>query len=150
MECASAALGRVEYGQEATVHFPEGLPGFPEAKSFVVVQREEDRPFLYLQSIEHQALCFVTLPLDLTCPDYEFELIPEDLAVLAISEAEIREQVIGLSILTLLENGEVTANLLAPVLIHRQRRVGVQAVRADGLYSHAERLQLRGADDVDH
>ena len=46
-----------------------------------------------------------------------------------------------LTILTIPEQGPTTVNLAAPIVINPARNIGVQAVRSDRRYSHAQLLE---------
>jgi flagellar assembly factor FliW len=53
-------------------------------------------------------------------------------------------EVLCLAIVSAQTDGTLTANLLAPVVINLNTRVGVQAVRQDARYSHQHKLILEG------
>ncbi len=139
-------FGALEYDRSAVLQFPAGLPGFDGQTSFAVVERPEWAPIVFLQSLTSPELCFMAAPVQAIDPDYALALTREDLERLALDPARLAldpEQRVppaaGLLCLALLsapENGRLTANLLAPVVIHPRTRIAVQAVRADRRYSH--------------
>ena len=45
-------FGDLEVPEDKIITFKEGLPGFPQIHRFVVLDREEVRPFQYLQSLD--------------------------------------------------------------------------------------------------
>jgi flagellar assembly factor FliW len=71
--------------------------------------------------------------------DYQIGITIEDLCTLGLDEN--RQPVPGVEVLCVAivsvpEQGGLTANLLAPVVVNLKTRVGVQAVRNDAVYSH--------------
>ena len=71
--------------------------------------------------------------------DYCLEVSGEDLRILGLDEAQqpkSGQEVLCLALLCAPENGQLTANLLAPVVVNLRTRVAVQAVRTDSRYSH--------------
>jgi flagellar assembly factor FliW len=138
-ETSTKYFGSVEYGENDAVHFPSGLPAFEDETEFLVMEPPANAPLVFLQSLKQPGLCFLTLPIQAVDPEYQLDIAVEDLLLLGIDPAEaprISEQITCLAVLTVAENGAITANLLAPVVIHRDRRRGVQAVRIDSVYSH--------------
>lgn len=133
-------FGTIEYDPAAALEFPSGLPGFEEAHRFVLIERPAAAPILFLQSLDSPDLCFPAAPVRAIDPDYELAMTPEDSRLLG---AKPTAEVIALAILTAPEDGTLTANLLAPVVIDRTSRRAVQAVRIDRRYSHRHALGAR-------
>ncbi len=73
-------------------------------------------------------------------PDYQLTLTPEDLDRLGLGQVTPHE-VVSLALLCAPEDGPLTANLLAPIVINIRTRVAVQAVRTDRRYSHQHPIQ---------
>ncbi|WP_433922017.1 flagellar assembly protein FliW [Paenibacillus taichungensis] len=107
-----------------TYTFHKGIPGFEELKSFNL--QRHDEVFSLFSSVEEPAVAFVTVnPFDFH-PDYEFELSPEnveDLGVTDPADVEVR------CIVTLHDDiRNATANLLAPIVFNKQKKRGKQIV----------------------
>ncbi|MGL4345300.1 MAG: flagellar assembly protein FliW [Cellulosilyticaceae bacterium] len=111
--------------------FKEGIPGFETLTRFIIVE-EGDGIFYYLQSVEDQAIAFPILSPYAVKSDYApriqesyFEKlgggVTADFTLFVI--ATIREDI-----------SQSTINLKAPLLIHIERKVGVQAIVDDGQY----------------
>lgn len=142
-QISTPRFGVVEYPEDAVIHFPTGVPAFESDTSFLAIERPDTAPFIFLQSVNHAELCFVTLPVLVIDPRYRLSVCAEDLAVLGFPEEhqpEIGGDVACLSILSFPESGSAAANLMAPVLIRRDTRVGLQALQADSGYSHRHLL----------
>ena len=76
-------------------------------------------------------------------PDYRLAMTREDLECLGLEtsrQPRIADEIRCLAIILVAENGLVTANLLAPVIINPANRRGVQAIRVDRIYSHQHAL----------
>ena len=131
----SQHFGVVDYDANAEIEFPQGLPGFDQEHHFVLIEPEALKPVIFLQSLTTPGLCFTTLPVAALDPNYELHLSADDHGLLGGAGS-----LLALTILCTGENGSLTANLLAPVAIHLPNRMGVQAVRFDTKYSHAQPL----------
>jgi flagellar assembly factor FliW len=76
-------------------------------------------------------------------PDYQLAIAREDLESLGLEtgrQPRIGEDIRCLAVILVAENGPVTANLLAPIMINPASRRGVQAIRVDAIYSHQHPL----------
>ncbi len=136
-QTSTRQFGLLEYDPDSVVDFSAGLPGFEDQTRFVLVEQPAAAPILYLQSLDLSDLCFLTAPLIALDPGYELALSPEDRNRLGL---DTDGEVLCLAILSAPENGPLTANLLAPVVINMRTRRAVQAVRADSRYSHRQAL----------
>ena len=123
-------FGMVEYGEDSIVEFAEGLPAFESDTRFVLIERPETAPLMFLQSLVHAELCFTAVPA--VCVDPEFRLQPMEGDLDAIGG--VTEDLLCLAVLTLGENRPATANLMAPVVIHRRTRKARQVIQYDSGY----------------
>ena len=123
-------FGKVEYGDDAVVEFAEGLPAFEADTRFVLIEPPETAPVVFLQSIVHPELCFTTAPA--VCIDHNFRLkaAETDLEPIGGPTGDL----LCLAILTLRDGHPPTANLMAPVVIHRRTRRGRQVIQYDSGY----------------
>ncbi len=114
------------------IHLPLGLPGFPDATGFVLIEHRPGSRFRWLQAIAAPDVAFVVIDVAAFMPDYPFadvrhalgfcDLEPdEQLAVLAICFVPAAPQ-------------DPTANFKAPIGIGlRSRRGGQVLLHASGL-----------------
>lgn len=136
-------FGEFAYDPAAELTFPCGLPGFEARRRFVLIEHPALAPVVILQSIDTASLCFLAIPVSIVDPEYQSGISPEDLRVLGFDETrqpDPLKQALYLAILSPSGARSFTANLLAPVVVHRGTRNGVQAVRHDQLYSHRHPL----------
>jgi len=132
MRVATERFGEIEVDDYRILAFDEGVPGFPSARQFALVEVEGSDAFFWLQSLESPELAFLCAVPWSFFPDYEPELPEGDQAALAVEQAE---DVLVLVVLTVdREAGQVTANLLGPVMINQRTRTGRQIVLSDSDY----------------
>ena len=110
---------------EQVFTFPKGLLGFEEVKRYVLLQNEEEEPFLWLQMIDEPSLAFLVVPPHLAFADYNPDFDPAGFRMLGIDR---EDQILLLSIVTLGGEEGPTANLKGPLLINRDTRTGAQLV----------------------
>jgi flagellar assembly factor FliW len=142
-------FGDVEFSEEDVFEFPQGLPGFEAEKRFLCIERPALRPVVFLQSLSNPELCFVTLPARSVDPGYELMVGPEERKLLGAAPGETtswEQSIACLAIVCLPDEGAPTANLLGPVVLSRETRKGVQAVRDDSRYSAITPLQAAVAE----
>lgn len=135
-----------EVFEHKDIIFKEGIPGFEHLTKFRILEGEDDI-FYYLQSVEEKAIILPIIDPYLIKPDYTpnihesyFEKLggghTEDYAVYVV--ATIRDNM-----------EETTINLQAPLLIHVEKRIGVQAIVEDKVYQSRHKIltliQERGA-----
>jgi flagellar assembly factor FliW len=103
------------------------------------VEQSSAAPIVFLQSLHPEQLCFLAVPVLTIDPAYQLTVGRDDLRLLGLDasrQPRIGEEALCLAILSAPENGLLTANLLAPVVVELRTRRAVQAVRADSVYSH--------------
>lgn len=121
--------GEVEVQEKDVYQFPKGLPGFEEETEFALIAWE-DTPFSYLQSVREKDLSFLLVSPFTFVPNYSFELSEVDK-----EELEIVEQVSVYSMVTIhSQTNKSTMNLLAPVVLNPEQRLGKQVVLHQSLY----------------
>jgi flagellar assembly factor FliW len=129
----------LEYKEADVIRFPAGFPAFEEELEFLVIEPPARAPLAFLQSVGKPGLCFLALPIQFIDPHYKLDMTLEDLECVELPTA--RQPVIGedvdcLAVIAMAENAPPSANLLAPIVINRGNRLGVQAIRIDSTYSH--------------
>lgn len=131
-------FGEIEVGEQDMFTFSKGMPGFEGFRDFVVIKLSDMAPFSYLQSIEKKELSFIITDPFLFYPDYEFELTERMLEELLV---ERKEDVMVWSIVTVQDElNEATLNLLAPVVLNLDKRLGKQIVLHDTGYKTKHKL----------
>ena len=136
-------FGQMEYDESSVVVFPDGLPGFEQERGFLPIRQPDREPIVFLQSLSTPAVCFVTLPVHAACRDYHLAIPAEDLDALGLPHSRqpvSGEDVICLTIISVGEDGSVTANLLAPIVINLKNGRARQPIQTETEYSHRHDL----------
>ena len=129
MKIKTKFYNEIEVAEEKVFLFPQGLPGFPDERRFVLLQ-EEGSFFGCLQSADNPEVAFIVITPYEVCPDYEIEL---DDTVTEELELTAPEDVLLLAIVTIPPGRpeDATVNLQAPLVLNTARRRGSQVIIAD-------------------
>ncbi len=123
-------LGNVKWDRQRELFFPGGLPGFEQEHRMIPVEIPAQRPLVYLQSLEHEAVCFLCLPIRAIDPGYELNLSEDEKAMILLEEDS--QPAIGPDVLCLgllVPSGlTVESNLGTPIVINLHTSRGVQCV----------------------
>ena len=126
-------LGSVEYSQDDVYHFPQGLLGFEKRKHYILVEREEYYPFVWMISVDDPMTSFVMVNPLIFHPDYNPNISKRELNELQI---ENPQSLLMYVIVTLNRDPlKTTANLCGPILINTEKKIGKQLVLLDDSYS---------------
>jgi len=126
MQLFTERFGTIQINEDQIITFHQGIPGFEDIRTFVILPFENDIPFSYLQSVEDGNLAFIVADPFVFYKDYEFDLTAE-----AQEQLEIREQseVLVLSIVTIMGDiRQATINLLGPIVMNTRLKIGAQIV----------------------
>ncbi len=132
----STRFGEIEIRDEHIIKFPSGLPGFPDETAFVLLPYQPESPFSFLQSATDNNLAFLTVDPFAFFKDYVFELDDQTVDELDLSEDNAPLIINIVAVPEKIEN--LTANLLAPIVINRQTRTGRQIVLEKTSYTTKE------------
>ena len=124
--------------EEQVIVFPAGLPGFENARRFIISAQPEHQPFHWMESVDGQAIRFAIINPLAFRPDYQPKLKKEELASLRIKE---KKELLLYVIVTLRQPlTESTANLMGPLFINIRERAGKQIIIENDDYSLRERI----------
>lgn len=136
-------FGAIEVDDDRLLEFPRGLLGFTRYRRYALLQPSEDGPFFWLQSVEAPELAFVVTDPTLFVPDYEVPARCEQLEDLGGDTGSIQVLVI------VNKRGDLlTGNLQGPLVVHAERKIGVQMVLADRRYTTRVPLLELNADQA--
>lgn len=131
----SQTLGRVTVSEDQIITFPSGLPGFPDERRFALVNGYFDPPFYCPQSVDNPALAFVVTDPTALVPEYRPKNGARTLQELGANSPEDLQALVTLTIPPGRPR-EITANLMSPLLINPEQKVGKQVVIEKPHYSH--------------
>lgn len=129
MKIATKFLGEIEIVEQEILTFEQGLLGLEDYKKFVLLPIGANLPLVLLQSVEQTEIAFVVAYPFAFNKDYSFDISEEDREQLQI---EGEEDVLTYTIVTLKETfHDSTINLLAPLIINIDKKLGKQIVLQD-------------------
>jgi len=64
----------VEEIRDKIIQFPDGLPGFPTSREFIMAQKPEERPFAWMQSVTDPDLVFAVVDAYAWVKDFMLEV----------------------------------------------------------------------------
>ena len=138
MEIRTKYHGVIEAEQNDILHFQNGIPGFLEEKSFILLKLDGESPFIILQSAETAELGFVIVNPFQFFTTYEFDLTDNDKDQLKLTS---EQDVAVYTILNVKDPFELTtANLQAPVVVNSRNNEAKQIILNDPRYQAKQRL----------
>lgn len=135
MELLTRQFGKVQIDETKIITVPGGIPGFSNAKRFIILDHDDIRPFHSFQCVDLEELAFIIMDPFLFKGDYAVDIEPylkemaweddagEDLFLYVIINA------------TDPDPRKMTANMMGPLLINIKKNQGVQMVVNDRQYS---------------
>lgn len=122
-------FGQVVIEEKDQVIFSEGLLGFTDLKTFVLLEDPSDDIFAWLQSCEEPAIAFPVLEPELFATDYVAQLTRSDLQALESQNGDVFRT---FCVVTIPDDPTMmTANLKAPIIVNLRNRQGRQCVLQD-------------------
>lgn len=125
----TSRFGELSVPENKIITFKNGIPGFPDAKKYVLLDYK-DTNLKWLQSIDEPDLAFIVTEAHNVEPSYEIKL---DKSVIDFLEIEKEEDVAVLLILRV-ESGKVIANFNGPLVLNAGKMLGVQVI-IDKIYT---------------
>lgn len=151
MRLATKHFGEIEIEEKGIINFQEGLPGFDNARKFVLLgSSSENSLFKWLQSVDLPELAFAVVDPFLVKKDYDIHIRDSDLQRIG---AERMEDIQVYSIVVVPEDIlKVSINLKAPVIINTKNKNGAQIVLDTDKYGvrHYILEELQGQEDIDN
>lgn len=137
MKAETKYFGEIEFGEEEPLTFPDGLFGFEDEKSFLLLPFEGNGTLYSLQSLTTPQLAFVLMdPFSLT--SYAPVLEEEELAELGVRDS----QELYYFVMCVVKSpvADSTVNLKCPVAINPDTRVAMQVILEEDAYEMRHRL----------
>lgn len=127
-------LGDITIDERDIITFPEGIPGFEHYHRYAWIKLEEQLPLWYMQSVDDQELRFIVTDPFMFNPHYEFKLADGVKQMLGIERVEDVE-IYSLVSIPAGEFQHATMNLLGPIVINTNERLGQQVILHDTSYA---------------
>jgi len=115
------------------IFFPEGIIGFDEHRQYTIVKEKSKEPFFWLQSSNNADVNFIIISPSEFKDDYDPILDESDKLALGITDIK---DCCCYAIVCVPENSDqISANLLAPIIINKKENIGRQVILKDQDYS---------------
>ena len=153
MQVDTIRFGTLSVDDDKIILFPKGLPGFEDERRFFLMDHAGSSKIKWLHSVDNPGLALVVADPFGLFEDYRPDVPDEIARDLGIADPD------GALVLTVLtvragqQEGEppmISANLLAPIVISKERRRGAQVVLRSGEYGVRHQVRLRLGEDVRH
>ncbi len=122
-------FGELEYQARDVIHLPDGLVGMPQLRNWLLLEMGDDIPMKWLQSLDRSDFGLPVSDAWLFHDNYEFDLpVPSARRLRNEDPANLTVLVI-----TTIHPGGVlvTGNLMAPLVIDTETRLGLQLTLDD-------------------
>jgi flagellar assembly factor FliW len=117
---------------DGIITFPEGLPGFEEARRFVLVSSTALSPFALVQGIDQGAPTFVAIDPRAIEPRYATDVPAAELVRLQAAESDT---LLWLALVAANgSDGSATVNLRAPLVVNPKSMLGLQLIAPESAY----------------
>jgi len=124
MEIQSSRFGVIDVDDDRIMTFPNGLLGFPSYTRFALIQTGDENYFFWLQSVDEPNLAFVVTDPAIFFKDYQVPVREETAQELQLTDpAFVQTFVICNKV-----GDWLTGNLLGPIVVNAQNRLGQQVV----------------------
>ena len=134
MKYETARFGSVDVQDEDILLFPEALYGFDKEKEFVLLPLDPniDSPMEWLQSLMSPELAFIVTDPFLFMPQYKMVLNDDEKHQLKVESTESVKIRVIVTIPRV--HSEMTANLVAPIVINQKNCLAKQIVLTSAEY----------------
>ncbi len=153
MQVDTVRFGTLSVNDDKIMLFPRGLPGFEDERRFFLMDHAGSAKIKWLHSADNPGMALVVAdPFELF-EEYRSDVPDEIARELGITGPD------GALVLTVLtvragqHEGEpptISANLLAPIVISKERRTGAQVVLRSGEYGVRHQVRLRLGEGARH
>ncbi len=132
MQVQTARFGMIEVPEDKIIRMQKPILGFERLSVYCLVENDEFRPFLWLQSLEDPQVAFIVVNPVIFFEHYRIEVHSKELADLMITDAE---QVETYVIVTIPEDPRrMSVNLQGPILINTENNRAKQVVLVNSDY----------------
>jgi len=132
MEIFTTRFGTLDIDESKVLTFEEGLPGFAGARQFIVLPHRPanggESPFKWLQCVHEPSLALPIMNPWLADPTYSPTIPGVSLKKLGITDVPTQSRIYAVVTIPRNNPAGATVNLVAPLLINKQTRHGMQVV----------------------
>ena len=126
MMVETTRFGSIAVGDNDIITFPEGMLGFSKINQYVLVERDNDSLFLWLQAVKKPSVAFPLLEPQIFETNYKVELADEDRKTLKLDDLTHAKVFAIITIPS--DPSKMTANLKAPIVVNLKNRSAKQVI----------------------
>lgn len=138
MKLDTTRFGSIDVDPATIIHFPLGLLGFERYQRYILIDSDQAEPMRYLQCVDDGALALLVVEPALFFPDYDPKLSADDRDILQLGPGE--EALLACVVVVPEVVSQMTINLMAPLALNGDKRLGKQLVLHDSQYTTRHRL----------
>lgn len=133
MKVKTTRFGTIDVKEEQAITLAEGMLGFSECSRYTLMDDEIGEPFMWMQSLDIPSLAFVVIDPAIILPSYHFSVKKDQIKNLETDNVDDLQVYV---IVTMAANIlDVTVNLQGPLVVNKNKRVGLQVVLNDPNFS---------------
>lgn len=133
MKVKTTRFGTIDVKEEQVITLTEGMLGFSECSRYTLMDDEIGEPFMWMQSLDIPSLAFVVIDPAIILPSYHFSVKKDQIKNLETDNVDDLQVYV---IVTMAANIlDVTVNLQGPLVVNKNKRVGLQVVLNDPNFS---------------
>lgn len=133
MQLETLQFGAIEITEDQIINFPKGLLGFEGFRRYVLVDREDCRPFRWLQCVDSPELALVVVDPVAFFPDYMVLVHAREVSDIGARHEDDVEILVIASIPKEMER--MSVNLQGPILVNSRVMLAKQLVLTDSNYT---------------
>lgn len=142
MKVVSSRFGTMDLDDGDAIAFRHGLIGFPEERSFVLLRPGADSLVGWLQSTVTEWLALPVVAIEAL--DIDYSAVPVGAAAEAAAIGSAESPLATMIVLCAPGGGATpTVNLLAPIIVNAETRLGAQILLDDARFSTREPFAVR-------
>jgi flagellar assembly factor FliW len=134
IQVQTTRFGLIEADEDLVITFPEGLIGFENCTRYLVVRHDDNSAFRWLQSLDSPPIAFPIIEPGILRPDYAPTISESDVRLLGLSPEDPTLLFVVVTIPAHAPRA-MTANLLAPLVIHGVTRQARQVILQEEGYT---------------
>lgn len=129
MRINTTRFGRIDVDSSDVLHFPSGLPGLEDCRTWALLADSGNDALGWLQSMTRGDVALAVVSPRRFVPDYQVRIPRSELTPLSIADIRQAQVVVVVG-----RNGKgLTLNLKAPIVINLEARTGRQVVASGEL-----------------
>jgi len=126
----TSRFGPIAVDDSKIMTFKDGLLGFPDHQRFALIQTSPDPVFFWMQAVDDPTLAFVVCDPLTFVPDYQVPIRQDDVKALELRDLRDCQVLVIVNKV----NGDLTGNLLGPIVVGAHSLCAKQLVLSDKRY----------------